>query len=290
MFETIILEYLDSTLSKDWSVLGVLEFARPKLSVDMIKEFKDDLYAILQRYSEKCNVHAYAKNKVKKILTNFDTYLSTVEVRKFINDLEFHAEMRVNVTSAYTVEVLKVSLRKIWKQVSQWTYQQFFRINGKNRELISQLRRNDFITGENSKEAGRVREKVTRPLETQDNHSCKRQCRQEQIPEYLAEVADDEPPIEWEFDTPRPSWLEKVVEERRVLTSNNDLTAKHESSLEPIWWRIVDLSDPKIVDILSETDLSDLSAIFSSALKNWTVLEPTAERCLQSLMKVDDHD
>lgn len=107
MFEIIINEYLDTTLSKEWSVLGILEFARPKLSVDTIKEFKEDLYAILRKYSEKCNVHAYAKNKTKKILTNFDTSFSTVEVRKFINDLEFHAEMRVNVTSAYTVEVLK---------------------------------------------------------------------------------------------------------------------------------------------------------------------------------------
>jgi hypothetical protein len=39
----------------------------------------------------------------------------------------------------------------------------------------------------------------------------------------FSQVADDEPPIEWEFDTPRPSWLEKVVEEHRILTSNNDL-------------------------------------------------------------------
>ncbi|CAB5391767.1 unnamed protein product [Rhizophagus irregularis] len=72
----------------------------------MFKESKEDLRSI-QRYSKKCNVHVHARNKVKKILSNFDTYLSTVEVRKFINDLEFHAEMRVNVTSAYTVEVLK---------------------------------------------------------------------------------------------------------------------------------------------------------------------------------------
>jgi hypothetical protein len=87
MFETIIMEYLDTTLHKDWSVLEILKSALPKLSVDMFKEFKDDLYAVLQRYSKKCNVHAHARNKVKKILSNFDTNLSTVEVRKFISDL-----------------------------------------------------------------------------------------------------------------------------------------------------------------------------------------------------------
>lgn len=103
-----------------------------------------------------------------------------------------------------------------------------------------------------------MREKVTRPLEIQDDHSCKRQCRQEQIPEYLAEVfifilifdtkrvlqmtyehflmyaqvAYDEPSVEWEFDTLRPNWLKKVVEERRLLTSNNDINAKYELSLK----------------------------------------------------------
>ncbi|CAI2193613.1 9362_t:CDS:2, partial [Funneliformis geosporum] len=263
MFETIISEYLDTTLHKDWSVLEILKSALPELSVDTFKEFKDDLYAVLQRYSKKCNIHAHARNKVKKILSNFDTNLSTVEVRKYINELELRAEMRVNVTSAYTVEVLKDQRQ--------------------NREIISQLRRNDSITGENSKEADHVREKVTRPSETQDDHSYKRQRRDElQMPEYPTEVADDDPPIEWEFDTLRPSWLEKVVEERRILFSNNDLTARYESSL-----KIVDLSDPKTLDILSETELSDLSAIFSSSLKNWTVLDPATERCLQSLTKLN---
>jgi len=116
-------------VSKEWSVLGILEFARPKLSVDTIKESKEDLYAILQKYSEKNNVHAYAKNKTKKILTNFDAHFSTVEVRKFIYDLEFHAEVRVNVTSAYTVEVLKDQQE--------------------NRKRINQLR-NDNISSVNS--------------------------------------------------------------------------------------------------------------------------------------------
>ncbi|GBB86239.1 hypothetical protein RclHR1_12680005 [Rhizophagus clarus] len=258
MFDTIINEYLDITLSKEWSVVGLLKFARPKLSVDTIEEFKEDLHAILRKYSDKCNVHSYAKNKTKKILNNFNTSFSTVEVRKFINDLELHAEMRVNVTSAYTIEVLKDQQQ--------------------NREIINQLR-----TNENSKETDQVREKVTRPSEAQDGHLCERQRRDElQMPEYPTEVADDEPPIEWEFDTPRPSWLEKVVEERRILFSNNDLTARYESSL-----KIVDLSDPKTLDILSETELSDLSAIFSSSLKNWTVLDPATERCLQSLTKLN---
>lgn len=85
-------------------------------------------------------------------------------MKKFVYELEYHGEVRVNVTSAYTVEVLKDQRE--------------------NQELINQLRRN---TSENS---NHVRE--NRPLEVQDDHSCKRQCRQEQIPEYLAEVAYEE--------------------------------------------------------------------------------------------------
>ncbi|CAG8562152.1 3022_t:CDS:10 [Ambispora gerdemannii] len=120
-----------------------------------------------------------------------------------------------------------------------------------------------------------------------------RQCepRTPEDPENkVAEVVDDEePPIEWEFDTPRPSWLNKVIEEHRLLISKDDPKTIYESSLKSIWWKIVDSSDPKIVDFLSESDLSDLNAVFLSALKNWTVLEPSAEKCLKSLAKLDSY-
>ena len=51
-------------------------------------------------------------------------------------------------------------------------------------------------------------------------------------------------------------------------------------------------SDPKIVqDFISEEEFSELNVIFSNVLNighqnDWTVLEPVAERCLQSLAKV----
>ncbi|CAI2189722.1 9231_t:CDS:2 [Funneliformis geosporum] len=107
MFESVVIEYLDKTLSKDWSILGILEFARPKLSPDTINNFKEDLYVVLRGYLEKCNVHVNAKKKVKKILTNFNTYFSIDKVRQFIIELEYNTETRMNVTSAYTIEVLK---------------------------------------------------------------------------------------------------------------------------------------------------------------------------------------
>ncbi|RIA81814.1 hypothetical protein C1645_836340 [Glomus cerebriforme] len=63
-----------------------------------------------------------------------------------------------------------------------------FQNQRQNREIISQLRRNDSITGENSKEADHVREKVMRPSEAQDDHLYKRQRRDElQMPEYPTE-------------------------------------------------------------------------------------------------------
>ncbi|CAG8717268.1 16709_t:CDS:10, partial [Funneliformis mosseae] len=107
-----------------------------------------------------------------------------------------------------------------------------------------------------------------------DSH--KRQCRRtenEQLQtseDKVTEVTDDE---EWEFDTPQPSWLKKI-----------------DGGTLSTWWKIVDLSDPKLVDLLLASDLSDLNAMFSSALKDWTVLEPSAERCLKSLSKVNNVD
>ncbi|RHZ44068.1 hypothetical protein Glove_767g15 [Diversispora epigaea] len=109
MFESTITEYLDKIKSKDWSILGILEFLRSnsKLSVPTIDDLKEDLYAILQSYRDKANIHVYTKNKVTKILSNFDSTFNTAEVKQFIKDLEFREEARINVTSTYTATVLK---------------------------------------------------------------------------------------------------------------------------------------------------------------------------------------
>ncbi|CAG8680873.1 43157_t:CDS:10 [Gigaspora margarita] len=129
------------------------------------------------------------------------------------------------------------------------------------------------------------------PEDQASGASQKRQCLQtengSQTPEdKVAEVTDDE---EWEFDTPQPSWLKRLIEERCLLISKDDPITTYKLSLKSIWWKIIDLSDPKIVDLLSESDLSDLNAMFSSALKDWTVLEPSAEKCLKSLSKLDSY-
>ncbi|CAG8705671.1 16680_t:CDS:10 [Rhizophagus irregularis] len=104
------------------------------------------------------------------------------------------------------------------------------------------------------------------------------------------DVFEESQPINWEFDEPMPTWLSKVIERQKSLTSQTDLSARFKS---PIWWRIIDASDPNIVsDLLTEADMSELIAVFSSALnaghptEGWTILEPIAERCLQTLSKV----
>ncbi|CAG8816092.1 14318_t:CDS:2, partial [Dentiscutata erythropus] len=110
MLESVVTEYLE-TLNKNWSLFGILEFARsksnPKLSVATIDKFKDDMYKILKRYQDKCNVHVNAKNKASKILSNFESSFSTAEVKQFIKDLEYNEEARINVTSTYTATVLR---------------------------------------------------------------------------------------------------------------------------------------------------------------------------------------
>src|SRR6185437_6233754 len=88
----------------------------PMFTVDTIEDFKDELYAVLRQYNDKVNVHANARKKVMKLLNTFNSFFSSVEMKKFVYELEYHGEVRVNVTSAYTVEVLKVSLRKFGRK------------------------------------------------------------------------------------------------------------------------------------------------------------------------------
>ncbi|CAG8569672.1 6042_t:CDS:10 [Ambispora gerdemannii] len=270
MFESTIIKYLDTVKSKDWSILGILEFARSnsntKLSVATLNDFKEDLYSILSGYNDKCNVHVLAKNKVTKILSKFNSSFFTAEVKQFIKDLEYHEEARINVTSTYTATVL--------------------RDQQENQILIDQLR-------ETSSEKEKEREKITRPLDVEedDEHSYKRQCKDEGLSD-LFEVLDDESFVEWEFDTPKPSWLDKIAHERDSLIYNafncNNKMIPYELSLNPIWWRIIDISDPEIGTLMSENELSELNAKFSSLLENWATLEPKAESYLQSLEKLDN--
>ncbi|RHZ44323.1 hypothetical protein Glove_740g8 [Diversispora epigaea] len=124
-----------------------------------------------------------------------------------------------------------------------------------------------------------VYEKTTRSLnvEDQEDQMYKRQ-----------QLNFEEPLIEWEFNTPKPSWMDRIVQEHQSLISstfNCDKKTQYELSLNPIWWRIIDLSDPTITTLMSEDELSELNTKFSSLLENWTTLEPEAERCLQSLEK-----
>ncbi|CAG8712818.1 8122_t:CDS:2 [Gigaspora margarita] len=266
MFESTIIKYLDTVKSKDWSIIGILEFAQSnsntKLSVATLNDFKEDLYSILSSYNDKCNVHVLAKNKVAKILSKFNSSFSTAEVKQFIKDLEYHEEARINITSTYTATVL--------------------RDQQENQILIDQLRE------KSNSEKGKECEKITRPLdEEDDDHSYKRQCKDEGLSDLIEVLDDEEPFIEWELDIPKPSWLDKIAHKRDSLIyiasdCNNKMT-HYKLSL-----KIIDLSDPTIMTLVSEDELSELNTKFSSLLENWTTLEPEAKRCLQSLEKLDN--
>ncbi|CAJ0864769.1 3125_t:CDS:2 [Entrophospora sp. SA101] len=75
---------------------------------------------------------------------------------------------------------------------------------------------------------------------------------------------------DWELDTPVPSWLQKMMEQHKLLISQTDPSERFKSTKERIL---------------------DLQTTFSTALNivhpknDWTVLEPIAERCLQSLSR-----
>nr|CAG8598010.1 6939_t:CDS:2 [Entrophospora candida] len=77
---------------------------------------------------------------------------------------------------------------------------------------------------------------------------------------------------DWELDIPVPSWLQKTTEQHKLLISQTDRSERFESTKERTL---------------------DLQTTFSTALNighpknDWTVLEPIAERCLQSLSRLD---
>ncbi len=57
-----------------------------------------------------------------------------------------------------------------------------------------------------------------------------------------------------------------------------------------IWWRIIDTCDPKLTDIITEREFLNLSkSLLSNLPSDWEVLDPSVERCLQSIAMVSNY-
>ncbi|RUP47447.1 hypothetical protein BC936DRAFT_145725 [Jimgerdemannia flammicorona] len=109
----------------------------------------------------------------------------------------------------------------------------------------------------------------------------------------VQEPSENDPaPTTWEFAHDPPTWLPVVIEEYKKMSLLKDPNDRYESSLKPLWCRIVDVSSSIVApSVLSNAEFTLARAWISSALQigernDWTVLQDPAERCLQSLAKV----
>ncbi|CAG8729698.1 802_t:CDS:2 [Funneliformis caledonium] len=117
MFESLLNEYFDKTLYKEWSIVNVLRYVEPKTELSeytINNTLKDDLYSLLQSLGGKCYANEYAKKKAKKLLSNYDKIFSSVAVKRFIDEIElknekkeFNVVIRRNVASASTLQALE---------------------------------------------------------------------------------------------------------------------------------------------------------------------------------------
>ncbi|CAG8626864.1 8081_t:CDS:10 [Paraglomus brasilianum] len=92
-----------------------------------------------------------------------------------------------------------------------------------------------------------------------------------------------------EFEQAVPTWLEKIDDYYQLLTSQTDSEKRHQAMLMPIWWRIIDVSDPSLApNILTKVELLEVRSTIISALQSldWTKLGDPVEMCLQSLSKL----
>ncbi|RUS32558.1 hypothetical protein BC938DRAFT_475078 [Jimgerdemannia flammicorona] len=85
----------------------------------------------------------------------------------------------------------------------------------------------------------------------------------------------------WEFDGEPPSWLSKAIKEYESSTSEVEMRA--------INWKIVNASDRNyLLTFLTEDEFLSLNSIFGSVINGWKILAPAAERCLQTLAKLNN--
>ncbi|RUP47446.1 hypothetical protein BC936DRAFT_145725 [Jimgerdemannia flammicorona] len=112
----------------------------------------------------------------------------------------------------------------------------------------------------------------------------------------VQEPSENDPaPTTWEFAHDPPTWLPVVIEEYKKMSLLKDPNDRYESSLKPLWCRIVDVSSSIVApSVLSNAEFTLARAWISSALQigernDWTVLQDPAERCLQSLAKLSSN-
>ncbi|CAG8456502.1 10196_t:CDS:2 [Cetraspora pellucida] len=95
----------------------------------------------------------------------------------------------------------------------------------------------------------------------------------------------------WEFERPIPEWLERIHKHREDLTTTvdtTDLESFSQVAENAIWWRIIDASDPKLTEFITEQEFLSLrETLLSNLSTDWKVLEPPVERCLHFIEMLD---
>ncbi|CAI2181372.1 15231_t:CDS:10 [Funneliformis geosporum] len=281
-------DYMIQTPADGWSLLGFLEYRKKQndfsgLKVNEHYRYQMSLVAV-QSYNK---FTAVERAKAQYCLDHFKDEVKDERVCHFWRNLiqEKQESELITLENEMKISQKKKDLlveRAVFEHTELQTelFYATAQEAGRQSQIIQQEITYKLNVGKRSAEE-------TYPITSPPNLRIQHEQDETRTPEN--KIDDEEPPIEWEFDTPRPSWLNKVIEEHCLLISKDDPKTIYESSLKSIWWKIVDSSDPKFVDFLSESDLSDLNAVFLSALKNWTVLEPSAEKCLKSLAKLDSY-
>ncbi|CAG8678519.1 3989_t:CDS:2 [Funneliformis caledonium] len=120
MFELIVIEYLQQTAYKDWSIVSLLQYveAKSELSADMIETLKSEIYSVLRSFSDpnSINLHENAKKRAWKLLSEFDKAFSSTVVKIFIEGLKLQDERKESLT-AFSRKITSIdALRSLEEQ------------------------------------------------------------------------------------------------------------------------------------------------------------------------------
>ncbi|CAG8523545.1 7106_t:CDS:2 [Acaulospora morrowiae] len=129
MFELDIANYLDSTLYKDWTIFDMISSTQFQLSVNRIDIFLKDLNTVQQAYHEKCNIHASAKKKLKKIIKDY----GKDEIERLISNQDDNTEISIEYGSDIDIQ------NDNQDQENQET-------DNEEVEIVDRHRERDFIT------------------------------------------------------------------------------------------------------------------------------------------------
>ncbi|KAG9293001.1 hypothetical protein G9A89_016363 [Geosiphon pyriformis] len=272
------MSYFTETEVPEWRCDDAIQSYQKDFPQYVLKQILDAIKKDLKKMANS-STDQHRKSRAQWILDNWQKWVGLV--KKFDKLAKVNNQFQILQTQQH----IQATQKAVEELPSTPTKKKVGNSGTITSEVLGvQLPKRSFEYSRNEKEQGQMR-KVRRTEEIAEEMQVNVQEEQQEDEEERDPV--DNTLLKWEFDSSMPNWLIKFAQSHFSLVSSAN---QSEAMTKALYWRIVDASNPAVISEFSSEEFEELNAIFASTFKRGGSkenLEPSAERCLQILDKLD---